>query len=147
MLNTNYFKTELINPYSPKKRAYLIKDKLRDCKRYRNKTFHHIIYLSVFASFLNTPHVFFQDDSFYQIWQSSVSHETLSQLPYLCDPIDIFPLCSPLFFSYKRIYSTIYYTLLYCSNLYFEHLFHKKVFFYFLKKCSDIMEYRYASWC
>lgn len=61
-----------------------------------------IIYLFVFASFSNTPHVFFQVAAFYQIWQASVFHETLSQLPDLWHPIDIFPLCSPTFLVFKE---------------------------------------------
>ena len=61
-----------------------------------------IIYLFVFASFSNTPHGFFQVASFYQIWQASVFHETLSQLPDLWYPNDIFPLCSPTFLSQKE---------------------------------------------
>jgi len=55
------------------------------------------IYLFVFASFSNTLSVFFQDAAYYQIWQASVFHETLSQLPGLWYPIDISPPCSPTF--------------------------------------------------
>ena len=62
----------------------------------------HIIYLFVFASFSNTPHAIVQVAAFYQIWQASVFHETLSQLPYLWYPIDIFPLCSPTFLVFKE---------------------------------------------
>jgi hypothetical protein len=29
-------------------------------------------------------------------------HDTLSQLPYLCYPIDIYPLCSPTFLVLKE---------------------------------------------
>ena len=49
------------------------------------------------ASFSNTPHAIFQVAAFYQIWQASVFHETLPQLPDFCNPIDICPLCSPTF--------------------------------------------------
>ncbi len=59
-----------------------------------------IIYLLV--SFLDTPHVFFLVAAFYQIWQASVFHDTLSQLPYLWYPNDIFPLCSPTFLVLKE---------------------------------------------
>lgn len=61
-----------------------------------------IIYLFVFASFSNTPHANFQFAAFYQIWQASVFHETLPQLPDSCNPIDIFPLCSPTFLILKE---------------------------------------------
>jgi hypothetical protein len=64
--------------------------------------FHSFINLFVFVSFSNTLHVFFQDASFYQIWQAYVFHETLSQLPDLCNPIDISPLCSPTFLIFKE---------------------------------------------
>lgn len=64
--------------------------------------FIHIIYLFVFAFFSNTPHEFFQVAAFYQIWQASVFHETLSQLPDLWHPIDIFPICSPTFLVFKE---------------------------------------------
>ena len=61
------------------------------------------LYLFVFASFFsNTPHVFFQVAAFYQIWQASVFHDTSSQLPDLCNPIDISPLCSPTFLVLKE---------------------------------------------
>ena len=60
------------------------------------------LYLFVFASFLNTPHVFFQVAAFYQLWQASVFHDTSSQLLELCYPIDIFPLCSPTFLVLKE---------------------------------------------
>ncbi len=66
----------------------------------------HIIDLFVFASFSNTPHAIFQVAAFYQIWQASVFHETLPQLPDLCNPIDISPLCSPTFLVFQKIYST-----------------------------------------
>ncbi|PTQ86363.1 hypothetical protein C8U37_101204 [Trichococcus patagoniensis] len=61
-----------------------------------------VVHLFVFVSFSNTPHVFFQVAAFYQIWQASVFHETSSQLPDLCNPIDIFPLCSPTFLVLKK---------------------------------------------
>jgi hypothetical protein len=60
------------------------------------------IYLFVFASFSNTPHVFFQFAAFYQIWQAYVFHDTLSQLSDLWYPIDISPLCSPTFLVFKE---------------------------------------------
>ena len=56
-----------------------------------------MVNLFIFASFSNTPHVFFQVAAFYQIWQASVFHDTSLQLPDLCNPIDIYPLCSPTF--------------------------------------------------
>ncbi len=62
----------------------------------------HIIYLFVFAFFSNTPHVIVQVSAFYQIWQASVFHETLPQLPDFWNPIDIFPLCSPTFLFLKE---------------------------------------------
>lgn len=62
----------------------------------------YAIYPFVFASFSNTPHAIFQVAAFYQIWQASVFHETLSQLPDFCNPIDIFPLCSPTFLVFKE---------------------------------------------
>ena len=60
------------------------------------------IYLFVFASFSNTPHVFFQVAAFYQIWQACFFHDSLSQLPDLYYPIDISPLCSPTFLVFKE---------------------------------------------
>lgn len=64
-----------------------------------NKTY----YLSVcFCFFSNTPHVIVQVFAFYQIWQASVFHETLPQLPDFWNPIDIFPLCSPTFLVLKE---------------------------------------------
>ncbi|MCD8502974.1 MAG: hypothetical protein LRY71_16605, partial [Bacillaceae bacterium] len=51
----------------------------------------------VFASFSNTPRVFFQGAAFYQIWKATVFHDTLSQLPSLWHPIDISPFYSPTF--------------------------------------------------
>ena len=39
---------------------------------------------------------------FYQIWQASVFHETLPQLPDFWNLIDIFPLCSPTFLVLKE---------------------------------------------
>lgn len=62
----------------------------------------HIIYLFVFASFSNTPHAIVQVAAFYQIWQASVFHETLPQLPDFWNLIDIFPLCSPTFLVLKE---------------------------------------------
>ena len=59
-----------------------------------------IIYL--LASFSNILHAIFQDVAFYQIWPASVFHETLSQLPGFCNPIDTSPLCSPTFLVFKE---------------------------------------------
>ena len=56
-----------------------------------------IVHLFIFASFSSTPHVIFQVAAFCQIWQASVFHDTSSQLPDLCNPIGIFPFCSPTF--------------------------------------------------
>ena len=61
-----------------------------------------MVNLFIFASFSNTPHVFFQVAAFYQIWQASVFHDTSLQLPDLCNPIDISPLCSPTFLVLKE---------------------------------------------
>ena len=56
-----------------------------------------MVNLFIFASFSNTPHVFFQVAAFYQIWQAYFFRDTSSQMPDLCNPIDIYPLCSPTF--------------------------------------------------
>ena len=61
-----------------------------------------VVHLFIFSSFSNTPHVFFQVAAFYQIWQASVFHDTSSQMPDLCNPIDISPLCSPTFLVLKE---------------------------------------------
>ena len=52
-----------------------------------------IVHLFIFASFSSTPHVIFQVAAFCQIWQASVFHDTSSQLPDLCNLIDISPFC------------------------------------------------------
>lgn len=61
-----------------------------------------VIYLFVLASFLNTLHVTFRFVAFYQIGQACFFHETLSQLPYLYNPVDIFPRCSPTFHVFQE---------------------------------------------
>ena len=61
-----------------------------------------VIYLLVLASFLNTLHVTFRFVAFYQIGQACFFHETLSQLPYLYNPVDIFPRCSPTFHVFQE---------------------------------------------
>ena len=61
-----------------------------------------VIYLLVLASFSNTLHVIFQFAAFYQIGQACFFHETLSQLPYLYNPVDIFPRCSPTFHVFQE---------------------------------------------
>lgn len=61
----------------------------------------HIIYLFVLLLFKYSVRNF-QVAAFYQIWQASVFHGTLPQLPDFWNPIDIFPLCSPTFLVSKE---------------------------------------------
>lgn len=69
---------------------------------YKRMIYLPFIYLLVFASFSNTPHVIFQDAAFYQIGQACFFHDTLSQPPYLYYPIDISPLFSPTFLVFNE---------------------------------------------
>ena len=69
------------------------------CKKYFSAD---VVNLFIFSSFSNTPHVFFQVAAFYQIWQAYFFRDTSSQMPDLCNPIDISPLCSPTFIVLKE---------------------------------------------